>query len=294
MQRVNGKTCIVTGASLGIGRACALRLAEEGAQLALFDVLDDAGAVLVADLQAQGAMARYWHVDVGSERDVHAAIDEVATQFGGVDVLVNNAGIAGANKPTHEITEEEWDRVQAINVKGVFFCVKHAISHLRRAGGGSIINLSSIYGLVGAADVPPYHASKGAVRLMSKNDALIYAADRIRVNSIHPGFIWTPMVEHHLRDSGATDIDAARREVGLLHPLGHMGDVDDIAWGVVYLASDESKFVTGAELVIDGGYTARQLRAMWPQCENSTGIFASSNSVRVTPPITNSRARVWP
>ena len=257
MQRVNGKTCIVTGASLGIGRACALRLAEEGARLALFDVLDDAGAALVAELDAKGAKARYWHVDVGSEQAVHAAIDEVAAHFGSLDVLVNNAGIAGANKPTHEITEEEWDRVQAINVKGVFFCVKHAIAHLRHAGGGSIINLSSIYGLVGAADVPPYHASKGAVRLMSKNDALIYAADRIRVNSIHPGFIWTPMVEHHLRDSGATDIDAARREVGLLHPLGHMGDVDDIAWGVVYLASDEAKFVTGAELVIDGGYTAR-------------------------------------
>ena len=257
MQRVNGKTCIVTGASLGIGRACALRLAEEGAQLALFDVLDDDGAALVAELQSRGAKARYWHVDVGSEQAVHAAIDEVAAHFGGVDVLVNNAGIAGANKPTHEITEEEWDRVQTVNVKGVFFCVKHVIAHLRRAGAGSIINLSSIYGLVGAADVPPYHASKGAVRLMSKNDALIYAADRIRVNSIHPGFIWTPMVEHHLRDSGATDIDAARHEVGLLHPLGHMGDVDDIAWGVVYLASDESKFVTGAELVIDGGYTAR-------------------------------------
>jgi len=257
MPRVSGKTCIVTGASLGIGRACALRLAEEGAHLALFDVLDDAGAALVAELHAKGTQARYWHVDVGSEQAVRAAIDEVAAHFGRLDVLVNNAGIAGANKPTHEITEEEWDRVQAINVKGVFFCVKHAIAHLRRAGGGSIINLSSIYGLVGAADVPPYHASKGAVRLMSKNDALIYATDRIRVNSIHPGFIWTPMVEHHLRDSGATDIDAARREVGLLHPLGHMGDVDDIAWGVVYLASDEAKFVTGAELVIDGGYTAR-------------------------------------
>ena len=257
MQRVNGKTCIVTGASLGIGRACALRLAREGARLGLFDVLDEAGAALVAELESLGAEARYWHVDVGDERAVHAAIDEVAGHFGGVDVLVNNAGIAGANKPTHEITEEEWDRVQAINVKGVFFCVKHAIAHLRRAGGGSIINLSSIYGLVGAADVPPYHASKGAVRLMTKNDALIYAPDRIRVNSIHPGYIWTPMVEHHLRDSGATDIDAARREVGLLHPLGHMGEPDDIAWGVVYLASDESKFVTGAELVIDGGYTAR-------------------------------------
>ena len=257
MQRVNGKTCIVTGAALGIGRACALRLAEEGGKLALFDLRDEEGEALAAGLRARGFDAGYWHVDVGNEQAVHAAIDEVAAHFGGVDVLVNNAGVAGVNKPTHEITEEEWDRVQAINVKGVFFCVKHAIAHLRRAGGGSIVNLSSIYGLVGAADVPPYHASKGAVRLMSKNDALTYAPDRIRVKSIHPGFIWTPMVEDHLRDSGATDIDAARRDVGLLHPLGHMGDVDDIAWGVVYLASDESKFVTGSELVIDGGYTAR-------------------------------------
>ena len=184
------------------------------------------------------------------------AIDEVADCFGGVDVLVNNAGISGSTKLTHEITEAEWDQVQAVNVKGVLFCAKHAIPHMRRAGGGSIINLSSIYGLVGAADVPAYHASKGAVRLMSKADAMAYAADRIRVNSVHPGFIWTPMVEHHLRASGATDIAAARADVDKLHPLGHMGDADDIAWGVVYLASDESKFVTGAELVIDGGYTA--------------------------------------
>jgi len=257
MHRVNNKTCIVTGGALGIGRACALRLGEEGAQVAVFDVLDDAGAALVSELTAKGVSARYWHVDVSREHAVEAGIDKVAAFFGGVDVLVNNAGIAGINKPTHEITEDEWDRVQAINVKGVFFCVKHAIRHLRLAGGGSIINLSSIYGLVGAADVPPYHASKGAVRLMTKTDALTYAPDRIRVNSIHPGFIWTAMVDHHLRDSGATDIDAARREVGLLHPLGHMGEPDDIAWAVVYLASDESKFVTGSELVVDGGYTAR-------------------------------------
>jgi NAD(P)-dependent dehydrogenase (short-subunit alcohol dehydrogenase family) len=147
--------------------------------------------------------------------------------------------------------------VQAVNVKGVFFCVKHAIPHLRLAKGGSIINLSSIYGLVSAPDVPAYHASKGAVTLMSKTDALIYAPDRIRVNSVHPGFIWTPMVEGYLRGSGVSDQAAGRANVGALHPLGHMGDVDDIAWGVVYLASDEAKFVTGAELVIDGGYTAR-------------------------------------
>lgn len=257
MKRLKGKTCIVTGAALGIGAACALRLGEEGARLALFDVLDEEGNALGESLQAKGVPARYWHVDVASERSVQAAVDGVAAHYGAVHVLVNNAGIAGINKPTHEITEEEWDRVQAVNVKGVFFCTKHAIPHMQRAGSGSIINLSSIYGLVGAPDVPPYHASKGAVRLMTKTDALIYAPDRIRVNSVHPGYIWTPMVEHHLRDSGAADLDAARKEVGLLHPLGHMGEPDDIAWGVVYLASDESKFVTGTELVIDGGYTAR-------------------------------------
>ncbi|MFD0737875.1 SDR family NAD(P)-dependent oxidoreductase [Lysobacter koreensis] len=257
MERVKGKVCIVTGAALGIGQACALRLGEEGARLALFDVLDEAGNALVESLRAQGVAARYWHVDVASEHAVQAAIDGVAAHYGALHVLVNNAGIAGINKPTHEITEREWDRVQAVNVKGVFFCTKHAIAHMKRAGTGSIINLSSIYGLVGAPDVPPYHASKGAVRLMTKTDALIYAPDKIRVNSVHPGYIWTPMVEQHLRDSGASDLAAARTEVGRLHPLGHMGDPDDIAWGVVYLASDEAKFVTGTELVIDGGYTAR-------------------------------------
>lgn len=257
MNRVKGRVCVVTGAALGIGRACAERLAEEGADVALFDVLDTEGKALTAELTGRGFKARYWHVDVASEAQVAQAINEAAEHFGALHVLVNNAGIAGINKPTHEVTEAEWDRVQAINVKGVFFCTKHAIAHLRAAGFGSIINLSSIYGLVGGADVPPYHASKGAVRLMSKTDAMIYAGDRIRVNSVHPGYIWTPMVENHLRGSGVTDMEAAKQATGNLHPLGHMGDVDDIAWGVVYLASDESKFVTGSELVIDGGYSAR-------------------------------------
>jgi NAD(P)-dependent dehydrogenase (short-subunit alcohol dehydrogenase family) len=257
MDRVKDKVCIVTGGALGIGRACCERLAAEGAYIAVFDVLDAPGEALVAELRARGTPARYWHVDVADEAQVRAATDAVVAHFGALHVLVNNAGIAGVNKPTHEVTEAEWDRVQAVNVKGVFFGVKHAIAHLRRAGGGSIVNLSSIYGLVGGADVPPYHAAKGAVRLMTKTDALLYAADRIRVNSIHPGFIWTPMVENHLRDSGATDLEAARQAVDALHPLGHIGEPDDIAWGVVYLASAEAKFVTGSELVIDGGYTAR-------------------------------------
>jgi len=143
----------------------------------------------------------------------------------------------------------------AVNVKGVFFCAKHAVPYMRTAGGGSIINLSSIYGPVGAPDNPPYHASKGAVRLMSKTDALLYAHDGIRVNSVHPGFIWTPMVEDYLRTTG--DVSAGRSALDSLHPIGHIGEPDDIGYAILYLASGESKFVTGSELVVDGGYTAR-------------------------------------
>jgi NAD(P)-dependent dehydrogenase (short-subunit alcohol dehydrogenase family) len=255
MNRLKGKVAIVTGAALGLGAAMATRMAEEGAAVALLDVLDDQGQALANSLQARDLRAAYWPCDVSREAQVKTVFNQVAQHFGHLDTVVNNAGVAGVNKPTHEVTEAEWDWVQNINVKGVFFGTKHAIAHLRQAGGGSIINLSSIYGLVSAPDLPPYHASKGAVRLMTKTDALLYAADKIRVNSIHPGFIWTPMVENHL---GSTpDLQAARQAVGAMHPLGHMGEPDDIAWGAVYLASDEAKFVTGTELVIDGGYTAR-------------------------------------
>jgi NAD(P)-dependent dehydrogenase (short-subunit alcohol dehydrogenase family) len=254
MNRLQGKAAVVTGAALGLGRASVVRMAEEGASVALFDTKDSEGQRLAAELHERGFAAAYWHCDVSKESDLRSAIDAAAKQFGRLDILVNNAGVSGVSKPTHEITEAEWDWVQAINVKGVFFGTKHVIPHLRRAGGGSIINLSSIYGLVGAADVPPYHASKGAVRLMTKTDAMLYARESIRVNSIHPGFIWTPMVEHHLESLG--DIATLRKQVDELHPVGHMGEPDDVAWAVVYLASDESKFVTGTELIVDGGYTA--------------------------------------
>ena len=170
-------------------------------------------------------------------------------------MLVNNAGIGGVNAPTHRQTADDWHRLMRVNVDGVFFCTKHVLPCMMRDGGGSIINLSSIYGLVGAADAPAYHASKGAVRLMAKTDAMLYAPHHIRVNSIHPGFIWTPMVDNFLKS--LPDAAAGRAALEQLHPLGHLGDVDDVAWGIVYLASDEAKFVTGSELVIDGGYTAR-------------------------------------
>ena len=256
MRRLQGKVAVITGAALGLGRATALRMAEEGAAVAVCDVLAEAANALVDELAGRGFDACCWRLDVSCEADVERVLGEVTGRFGHLDILVNNAGVAGANRPTDQLTEAEWDYVQAINVKGVFFGVKHAIPHLRRAGGGSIINLSSIYGLVSAPDVPPYHASKGAVRMMTKTDALTYAPDRIRVNSIHPGFIWTPMVQGYL-EGGPGDSAASRAALDALHPLGHVGEPDDVAWGCVYLASDEAKFITGAELVIDGGYTAR-------------------------------------
>jgi NAD(P)-dependent dehydrogenase (short-subunit alcohol dehydrogenase family) len=255
MNRLAGKIAIVTGASLGLGKAIATRMAEEGAKVGLLDVLDSEGIALERELCGRDFSAKYWSCDVSKEASVKAAFDSVAGHYGGLNVIVNNAGISGASKPTHELSEAEWDLVQSVNVKGVFFGTKHAIGHLRHAKGGSIINLSSIYGLVGAPDVPSYHASKGAVRLMTKTDALLYAADGIRVNSIHPGFIWTPMVQKHFAAAG--DVNQGRKAADSLHPLGHIGEPDDIAWGAVYLASDEAKFVTGAELIIDGGYTAR-------------------------------------
>jgi len=255
MGRVEGKVAVVTGGALGLGKAAADMLAREGATVAVTDVKDEEGQAVVTAINETGGTAQYWSMDVSQEAEVHRVIDEIADRFGGIDVLVNNAGISGANKPTHEVNEEEWDAVMDINVKGVFFCTKHAVPHLKQRERASIINLSSIYGLVGGPDVPPYHASKGAVRLMTKTDAMLYAEDQIRVNSIHPGFIWTPMVDAFLGEQD--DPEAAQKAANAAHPLGHIGEPDDVAYAVVYLASDESKFITGSELVVDGGYTAR-------------------------------------
>lgn len=254
MNRVKDKVAIVTGGSIGIGHGTALLLAREGARVAVTDLLQEEGLKTVEEIKSFGGEAKFWRMDVSKEEEVRKVFAEINKGFGKIDVLVNNAGISGVNKPTDEVTVEEWDRVMAVNVRGVFLCTKHAVPYMKK-GGGSIINLSSIYGLVGGPDVPPYHASKGAVRLMSKTDALLYAKDRIRVNSIHPGYIWTPMVENFLKSQG--NVEEGRKLVDSIHPIGHMGEVDDIAYGILYLASNEAKFVTGSELVIDGGYTAR-------------------------------------
>ena len=256
MKRVQDKVAIVTGGALGIGRASCRRLAEEGAAVVVADIEDEQGRGLARELYDEDLSVTFRQLDVTDEEQVRDVIADVVEEFGHLDILVNNAGIAGANRPTDEVTLEEWRAVMDVNVSGVFLCTKYAVPRLRDAGGGSIINLSSIYGLVGAPDIPPYHASKGAVRLMTKTDALFYARDGIRVNSIHPAFIWTPLVENLARDAGE-EPDEFRKKLDQKHPVGHVGEPDDIAWGVVYLASDESKFMTGSELVIDGGYTCR-------------------------------------
>lgn len=256
MGRVDGKVAVVTGGSKGIGKATAHLLAKEGAKVAVTDIADDKGKEVVDDINKSGGEAEYYHLDVAKEADVKECFGKVKDKFGKIDVLVNNAGIAGPDKPTHEIDEDEWNKLLDVNVNGVFLCTKHAIPYMKEAGGGSIINLSSIYGIVSAPDIPAYHASKGAVRMMSKTDALYYADDNIRVNSVHPGYIWTPLVEQ-LGEESDMGVKKFREHLDSLHPIGHVGEPKDIAYGILYLASDESKFTTGSELVIDGGYTAR-------------------------------------
>jgi len=164
--------------------------------------------------------------------------------------------VTGVDKPTHEVTEAEWDAVFDVDVKGVFFCTKHAVPYMKQNGKGSIVNLSSIYGLVGSPELAPYHAAKGAVTLMTRKDAVTYGKDNIRVNSVHPGTIMTPLVEE-LGSRMEGGLPAYEKMMAARHPIGHTGKPEDVAYGVLYLASDESSFTTGAQLAIDGGYTAQ-------------------------------------
>ncbi|MEX1298972.1 MAG: glucose 1-dehydrogenase [Desulfotignum sp.] len=252
LDRLKSKTALITGGARGIGRAICKLFAREGAYVIVTDIMDDEGEQLVEEIRQSHGQGEYQHLDTSDEKNVA----DVITPADSITILVNNAGIAGPNKPTHEIDAHEWDGLMKVNVTGVFLCTKYAIPHMKKNKGGSIINLSSIYGIIGAPDLPAYHASKGAVRLMSKTDALIYAKLGIRVNSIHPGYIWTPLVED-LGKASEEGVDAFRKKLDSLHPIGHVGQPEDIAYGALYLASDESAFVTGSELVIDGGYTAQ-------------------------------------
>jgi NAD(P)-dependent dehydrogenase (short-subunit alcohol dehydrogenase family) len=256
MNRVRGKSALVTGAALGIGRACALKLAEEGAAIAVTDLNVEKGSLVVEEIRGRGGEATFLEQDVANEGGWEDVIKAVVGRYKKLDVLVNNAGVALA-KNVEQTTLDEWRWLMSINLDGVFLGTKHAIQAMKATGGGSIVNLSSIEGLVGDPNLAAYNASKGGVRLLTKSAALHCgkAGYNIRVNSVHPGYIWTPMVENYLSSQG--DVAQGRKLLDSMHPLGHVGEPDDVAYGVLYLASDEAKFVTGTELVIDGGYTAQ-------------------------------------
>jgi NAD(P)-dependent dehydrogenase (short-subunit alcohol dehydrogenase family) len=250
-MRLEGKVALISGGALGMGAAEARLFAREGARVVIGDVLEAEGRAVEADVRASGAEAVFTRLDVTSEADWQRAVDLALKHFGTLNVLINNAGIGGASR-LEDTPVEAWDRVMDVNAKGVFLGSKAVIPAMRQAGGGSIVNISSQLGLVGMADSSPqYQASKGAVRLLTKLTALQYAKERIRANSVHPGPILTPMTEKRRADPAIY-----ARMVSRI-PLGRYGESDEVAYGVLYLASDESSFVTGSELVIDGGWTAQ-------------------------------------
>jgi NAD(P)-dependent dehydrogenase (short-subunit alcohol dehydrogenase family) len=250
-MRLEGKIALISGGARGMGAVEARLFAKEGAKIIIGDVLEDEGRKLEAEINATGGEALFVRLDVTSEADWQKAVEAAVNRFGKLDVLVNNAGISGRGR-VEDTAVEEWDRVMAVNAKGVFLGTKVAIPAMRRAGGGSIINISSQLGLVGTDhSSPQYQASKGAVRLLTKATAIQYAKEGIRANSVHPGPIVTPMTE-------AARADPERYQLMLSRiPLGCYGQPEDVAYGVLYLASDESRWVTGSELVIDGGWTAQ-------------------------------------
>jgi NAD(P)-dependent dehydrogenase (short-subunit alcohol dehydrogenase family) len=258
VDRVKGKVALVTGAASGIGRASALLLAKEGAAVAVTDIQDDAGKDVVHAIKKDGGAALYIHHDVADEAAWESVVAQVKDRFGRLDILVNNAGIAIAGSVL-TMTLADWRRQQAINLDGVFLGVKHSLPLMRASGGGSIVNISSLAGLKGAATLAGYCATKGGVRLFSKAVALECGAarDNVRVNSVHPGIIETPIwlgIVPGASGANAPNLDAISETVV---PIGSKGVPEDIAQGVLYLASDESRYVTGSELVIDGGMSTR-------------------------------------
>jgi NAD(P)-dependent dehydrogenase (short-subunit alcohol dehydrogenase family) len=250
-MRLAGKVALISGAARGMGAAEAHLFAREGARVVIGDVLETEGAAVQAAISAKGGEAVFVRLDVTRESDWEQVVAASVRRFGKLDVLVNNAGIGAAGR-VEETATEAWDRVMEVNAKGVFLGTRAVIPAMRRAGGGSIVNISSQLGLVGMDDSSPqYTASKGAVRLLTKTTALQYARDGIRCNSVHPGPIVTSMTERRRAEPAMYQRMLSRI------PLGRYGEPDEVAYGVLYLASDESAFVTGSELVIDGGWTAQ-------------------------------------
>jgi NAD(P)-dependent dehydrogenase (short-subunit alcohol dehydrogenase family) len=240
MDRLKGKVALVTGAGQGIGRAIAELFAREGAVVVATDMKEPAERL---------AGIEFLPLDVTKSDDWQRVVADVLERHKRIDVLVNNAGIVYSYDPIHDTTDADWNLVIAVNQTGVFYGMRAVVPAMRAQRSGSIINISSIWGVVGAAGVAPYQASKGAVRTMTKNAAITYAIDNVRANSIHPGIIWTPLIEK--QDKGITD--------GLVDdtPLKRLGRADEVAYGALFLASDESSYVTGVELPIDGGILAK-------------------------------------
>jgi NAD(P)-dependent dehydrogenase (short-subunit alcohol dehydrogenase family) len=255
-MRLQDKVALISGGARGQGEVEARLFVREGAKVVIGDLLEAEGKRVEADINASGGECLFVRLDVTIEADWQRAVEAAVARFGKLNILVNNAGIGSTRGPNGEsisieqLSEAQWDRVLDVNAKGVFLGTKIAIPAMRRAGGGSIVNISSIAGLVGG-QTTAYGASKGAVRLFTKATATQYAGDGIRANSVHPGVIETAMTDRML------STETGRQSAIDRHPLGRLGRAEDVADGVLYLASDESSFVTGSELVIDGGLTAQ-------------------------------------
>lgn len=249
MGRLQGKVAIISGGARGQGADEAKLFVEEGASVVFGDILDEEGRKLEAEINESGGTAQYIHLDVTKEHDWENAVTKAVSTYGKLDILVNNAGIL-IMKGLEETESSDWDDIQEVNSKGVFLGTKAVISAMRNAGGGSIINISSVAGLIGSR-FTAYGASKGVVRLLSKSTAVQYGPEGIRCNSVHPGIIETNMTERLIGTSEARQAQLDRT------PLNIIATSRDVSFGVLYLASDESRYVTGSELVIDGGITAQ-------------------------------------
>lgn len=247
--RLKNKVSIITGAASGIGKATAKLFAEHGAKVVVADIDEEGGDITVTDICSNGVRASFIRTDVTIQADTLRMVEHTIEKYGKLDILLNNAGIA-MRLPVHELPEEDWHRCLGVNLTGVFLCSKAAIPAMQRTGGGSIINMSSIYGIVGADVRAAYVASKGAVTNLTRGMALDYAEDKIRVNCICPGFVETPLV------AGVVKNPDEYQKLANKHPMRRLGQPKEIAYGALYLASDESAFVTGIALPIDGGYTA--------------------------------------
>ncbi|MEE8535312.1 MAG: glucose 1-dehydrogenase [Kiloniellales bacterium] len=253
MGRLDGRIALITGGASGIGRATARRFVAEGARVVITDVNEADGAAAADELGADGLFLAHDVTDEGAWEAVVARALEV---FGRLDVLLNGAGVAGMDDDIDACTLTEWRRVLAVNLEGVFLGCRHGVRAMRQTGGGSIVNISSVLGLVGDHDCLAYSASKGGVRLLTKSVALHCARNgyNIRCNSVHPGYLETPMVMDEL--AAKADPEARLEEIVALHPLGRLGSPEDVANMILFLASDEASFVTGAEFTVDGGYSA--------------------------------------